>query len=169
MPKNGIWGLVGILSIAVAVLAWECCFPPILLAGWGAPVRVIDGDTLELGHTRIRLYGIDAPESHQNCRNGSGYHYPCGKEATQALRTFIGDRKVTCSVRDQDKYGRSVAVCRAGKEEINRWMVRSGWAVAYVHYAKDYLQEEAEAKADHRGIWSGIFLMPWEWRKAHHP
>jgi endonuclease YncB( thermonuclease family) len=46
-------------------------------------------------------------------------------------------------------------------------MVRQGWAVAFVRYAKDYVALEEEARAARRGLWRGDFETPAEWRKRH--
>ena len=127
--------------------------------------RVIDGDTLEIRGTRIRLHGIDAPESAQRCR-AAGRAWPCGREATRALSGRIAGRPVVCEERDRDRYGRSVAVCRAGGEDVNAWMARAGWAFAYRKYSHSYVAEERAAKAAGRGIWRGEVVAPWEWRKG---
>ena len=73
------------------------------------PARIIDGDTLEVRGTRVRLHGIDAPERTQRCRS-AGRVWSCGREATRALAHRIGLRPVACSRLDQDRYGRVVAV-----------------------------------------------------------
>ena len=127
--------------------------------------RVIDGDTLEIRGRRIRLHGIDAPESAQRCRSG-GRSWPCGREATRALSVHIAGRPVVCKERDRDRYGRSVAVCRAGGEDLNTWMVAAGWALAYRKYSRSHVAEERAAKAAGRGIWRGDVVAPWEWRKG---
>ena len=75
------------------------------------PARVVDGDTLDVGGVRVRLHGIDAPESAQNCRAG-GQRWSCGREATRALAGRIGGNRVACDERNRDRYGRTVAVCR---------------------------------------------------------
>jgi endonuclease YncB( thermonuclease family) len=127
---------------------------------------VTDGDTIRIGNTRIRLHGIDAPETNQICeRNGKKWR--CGREATKALRTVIGEKSVSCSKRDIDRYGRVVAVCRAGSINLNAWMVENGWAVAYRRYSRDYIADEQGAKASRHGMWSGKFIMPWDWRKEY--
>jgi len=132
----------------------------------GVP-RIIDGDTLEIDGQRIRLYGIDAPEARQQCRR-AGHAWRCGEEAGRALDIAIGNRPLHCEERDTDRYGRSVAICLAGGENINAWMVRNGWAVAYRQYGGDlYDLDEAAAKAAQRGVWSGQFTMPWDWRKQN--
>jgi endonuclease YncB( thermonuclease family) len=131
-----------------------------------AEVRVIDGDTLQIGEIRYRLFGIDAPEGSQTCESGGGL-YRCGDTATRALVALIGSGTVTCSRVNTDRYGRTVAACEAGGRDLGAEMVRAGQAVAFVRYSKRYLPEQADAQAHNRGLWSGAFVMPWEWRKAH--
>ena len=127
--------------------------------------RVIDGDTIEVGAVRIRLFGVDAPESAQRCLAG-GRHWPCGEQATRALVRHIDSRSVACEERDQDRYGRIVAVCRYGGQDVNAWLVREGWAMAYRRYSSAYAGEEASAKAAKRGVWRGEFVPPWDWRRG---
>ncbi|MBF0270359.1 MAG: thermonuclease family protein [Alphaproteobacteria bacterium] len=125
---------------------------------------VIDGDTLEIRGTRIRFNGVDAPESAQLClKDGSPWR--CGQSAALALSDFIGRRAVTCNVVTTDKYGRSVARCSVGGEDIQGWLARQGWAVAYRQYSRDYVPDEAAAHAAKAGIWASEFEMPWDWRK----
>ena len=127
--------------------------------------RVIDGDTIEVGSARIRLFGVDAPESAQGCLAGSG-RWSCGEQATRALAGRIDGRSVACEERDRDRYGRIVAVCRHGGQDVNAWLVREGWAIAYRHYSTAYVGEEAAAKAAQRGVWRGKFVPPWDWRRG---
>ena len=128
--------------------------------------KIIDGDTIRIGNTRIRLFGIDAPEAKQTCTVG-GKQWPCGREATKALTKFIGDSAVNCNQRDLDHYGRIVAVCRIGSIDLNWWMVSNGWAVAYRRYSSDYVRREGEAKIARKGIYRGEFVVPWEWRRVN--
>ena len=95
---------------------------------------VVDGDTLEIRGERVRLWGVDAPESAQTCLDKAGKPWPCGRRAAFALADFLGQRTVSCGVRERDRYGRAVAVCFVGGVEINRWLVAEGWALAYVQY-----------------------------------
>lgn len=128
---------------------------------------VIDGDTIDLHGTRIRLWGIDAPESGQRCTSAEGGDWRCGKEAGFALADRIGRAPVACEVKDTDRYGRKVALCRDAKgADLNGWMVREGWAVSYRAYSRAYVGAEDEARSARRGIWTGRFQMPWDWRKA---
>ena len=124
---------------------------------------VIDGDTIEVAGDRIRLHGIDAPESAQDCL-ADGRRWQCGRQATRALRDRIAKQAVACAERDRDRYGRIVAVCRLGGRDLNAWMVSEGWALAYRRYTKKYMPEETLAKAARRGLWRGEFVAPWNWR-----
>lgn len=125
---------------------------------------VIDGDTLDLHGQRIRLWGIDAPESRQLCRRG-GQPWRCGQSAALALADRIARRPVLCEVRDTDRWGRLVAVCRQGDDDLSEWMVRGGLALAFRRYATDYVDAEEDARAKRRGLWSGAFAPPWAWRQ----
>lgn len=125
---------------------------------------VIDGDTVEIHGQRIRLFGIDAVESSQRCeRNGQAWN--CGKDSAFALADRIGRSAIDCRGQEKDRYGRLVAVCFKGAEDLNRWMVEQGWAVAYRRYSVDYVAAEDAARAARRGLWASTFDMPWEWRK----
>jgi endonuclease YncB( thermonuclease family) len=139
---------------------------PSMTATIAGRASVIDGDTLEIRGTRIRLNGIDAPESRQTCRDRNGAEYRCGHRAAFSLADKIGSANLACAVLDHDRYGRSVATCRLGETDVNGWMVASGWAIAYRQYSRVYIDEEAAAQAAGAGIWAGRFTPPWEWRAA---
>ena len=126
--------------------------------------RVIDGDTLEVAGQRIRLHGIDAPESRQLCRR-DGERWQCGKDATGVLEAFLGGRPVSCEELGRDRYRRVVAKCAVDGVDIGEWMVSRGWAVAYYQYSYEYSRAEQRAKSARRGVWAGEFEKPWEWRK----
>ena len=79
---------------------------------------IIDGDTLEIHGTRIRLWGIDAPESSQLCRGADSNLYRCGANAANDLDTFIARRPVNCTRVSEDQYGRSVATCSVGGTDL---------------------------------------------------
>ena len=126
---------------------------------------VIDGDTIEIHGQRIRLHGIDAPESGQSC-TVLGKRSRCGREAAIALSNKIGNHAVQCEKKDIDRYKRIVAVCRAGGENLNAWMVGEGWALAYRRYSPDYIMQEDNASRSKVGIWQGEFIAPWDWRRG---
>ncbi|MCW3783916.1 thermonuclease family protein [Defluviimonas salinarum] len=126
---------------------------------------VIDGDTIEIHGARIRLHAIDAIEKDQRCRRPDGSAWRCGRDAAFALADRIGRAPVTCDIRDIDRYGRLVGICFGNGEDLNAWMVRNGWALAYRRYGTDYVGEEAEASAARRGIWAAEFMAPWDWRR----
>lgn len=126
---------------------------------------VIDGDTLEIHGRRVRLHGIDAPESDQTCR-AQGREMRCGREAALALADKVGRRSVTCDGEGYDRYDRLIAVCRLRGQDLNAWMVTQGWALAYRYYSSDYVREEERAAERKRGLWQSEFVAPWEWRQA---
>jgi len=137
--------------------------------------KVIDGDTIKINRKKIRLFGIDAPEKKQKCRkpwlNVSfltfNKDYLCGEISTLKLKNKINDKFITCKSINLDKYKRFIAECFKNKTNINKWMVRNGYAVAYRKYSKKYLASENLAKNDKLGLWIGTFQMPWEWRKEN--
>ena len=129
------------------------------------PATIVDGDTLRIGSTAIRLHGIDAPEARQSCER-DGSTWLCGAESSRKLRELVGDQDVMCSETDRDQYGRTVAICRAGDIELGAAMVRSGLALASRQYSIEYVQHETAAKDATRGIWSGDFVAPWDWRRG---
>lgn len=125
---------------------------------------VVDGATLKIHGESIRLHGIDAPESAQQCRH-EGRSWPCGRRTAFALaRPRIGRRSVRFDGRERDRYGRLLAVCDQGGTDLNAWMVREGWALAYRRYSRDYVGEERQAREAGAGVWRGEFTRPWEWR-----
>ena len=127
--------------------------------------KVIDGDTIEIGRTRIHLHGIDAPEPDQTCEKG-GKWYRCGDVATEALGKQITE-PVRCKPVKGSTKDRLTAKCAVGSTELNAWMVTRGYAVADRKNSRDYLAKEAKARRALRGVWHGRFDYPWDWRKAH--
>lgn len=126
---------------------------------------VIDGDTLEIHGTRIRLHGIDAPESSQTCHR-AGEPWRCGQEAALRLDELVRDKTVSCRETDRDRYGRTVAVCHAAGRDLNEQMVLEGLALAYRRYSRDYVAAEEQAREEGRGIWASEFVEPWLWRRG---
>ncbi len=129
------------------------------------PATIIDGDTLRVGSTTIRLHGIDAPEVIQNCER-DGSIWLCGAESSRKLRQLVGDQDVMCYETDHDRYGRIVAICSAGDIELGAAMVISGLALAYRQFGTEYVRHETSARDAARGMWSGDFVAPWDWRRG---
>ena len=86
--------------------------------------------------------------------------------ATPALADKIARRPVTCEDLGRDRYKRIIARCTVAGEDLGEWMVSQGMALAYRRYSLDYVDEEADARAARRGIWTGEFVPPWEWRRG---
>jgi endonuclease YncB( thermonuclease family) len=125
---------------------------------------VVDGDTIDVDDVRVRLEGIDAPETGQTCARRWFGRWSCGAAASAALAKLIEGRTVTCVSRGTDKYGRMLGVCFAAGHDVNAWMVRHGHAWAFVKYSTSYVAEEAQAKREGLGIWQGPATPPWEHR-----
>jgi endonuclease YncB( thermonuclease family) len=124
---------------------------------------VSNGDTMVVGATKIRLEGIDAPETDQVCLNAVLKRWTCGIEARDRLAAHIENRSIDCEPSGADAYGRTLAMCMLEDEDLNAWMVREGWALAFVRYSKAYVPDEEAARTAQRGIWSGTFIAPWDW------
>ena len=132
----------------------------------GVP-SITDGDTVKILDKRIRFHGIDTPEKKQMCIRNSK-EYSCGEEATNALKRKIGGKLVTCNVQDKlDRFKRYIGVCFLEDVNLNKWMVRNGYAIAYRRYSKDYIEDENYAKKNKIGLWSSYFILPEKWRKLN--
>jgi len=156
MPR---WLIILALALALAC-AWQAAASDLT-----GRASVVDGDTIEIHGQRIRLFGIDAPESRQTCE-ADGQTWRCGQQAALVLSDRIGQRTVACEQRDVDRYGRIVAICRAGTEDLNAWLVSQGLALAYRQYSTAYVDEENAAHAARLGLWRGAFTAPWDWRRG---
>ncbi len=128
--------------------------------------RIIDGDTIHIKSNKIRLHGIDAPETKQTCKINDEVWF-CGKQSTKELKNLINKQEVKCITNDVDIYNRFVAICYVNEININQWMVKSGWAIAYRYYSTDYIIEEKYARDNELGIWKSEFLKPYAYRKQN--
>ena len=124
---------------------------------------VLDGDTLLIAGERIRIQGIDAPESNQHCGDDG---WPCGSEATASMKSMAEGKFIHCEGATRDFYGRLIAVCYAGSVDVGGELVRQGLALAYRRYSMAYVKHEDEARQHGRGMWSGAFVAPWDWRRG---
>ena len=162
LPKLGKNLLIVAIFVAIPFALYAASAGPSLVG----TVTVLDGDTIEMRGQRIRLNAIDAPEGGQRCLDKDGKPYRCGRKAAFALADRIGRGTETCRPGGEDRYGRTIATCFKDGVNLTGWMVREGWAVAYRKYGTDYVREENDARANRRGLWSGSFDMPWDWRAA---
>ena len=128
--------------------------------------KIIDGDTIHININKIRLHGIDAPETKQTCKIESKDWY-CGKQSTRELKNLINNKKVECITNDVDRYNRYIAICFVDEININQWMVKNGWAIAYRYYSLDYVVEEKYANNNKLGIWKSEFIEPYVYRRQN--
>ena len=153
---------------AIAVLAFALVTPNAAEAEEiVGRASVIDGDTIEIHGTRIRLFAIDAVEARQTCTTHAGRIWPCGREAAFALADHITGKTLACEPLDTDRYGRIVARCFAAGEDIGAWSVAHGWSIAATRYSTIYINVQRQAVAEDRGIWGGTFEDPQTFRKTH--
>ena len=140
--------------------------------------EIIDGDTVYINNDKFRLEGIDAPEMRQQCKKESlkissiiGFSfykdYSCGKVSKEKLISKIRGSKIKCIFSTKDRYKRYIATCYKGKTNLNQWMVRNGYAIAYRRYSKKYVPDEDFAKENKLGLWQGKFMNPEKWRKLN--
>ncbi len=152
-----------VLSLALPSLA-VAADPGPGTATIAGPAEVVDGDGLKIGPVAIRLHGIDAPEAGQDCPEASGGTWACGKQATAFLEALTGGEEVLCTARDRDGYGRIVASCAVKGRDLATEITSAGLAWAYVEYSTDYVEIEAAAKAEERGVWQAPAQAPWDYR-----
>ena len=114
---------------------------------------------------KVRLNGIDAPERSQTCRK-AGVTWKCGYEVTETLRRWLDTKEVRCLGDTKDRYGRLIADCFVDGYNLNARLVYEGLAMAYRKYSKKYVPEEDKAKVAKRGLLSGEFVAPWDWRRG---
>lgn len=165
---------IRLIPVLISIAALAACEPSGPLPGAevlatalaiSGPAEVVDGDSLRIDNTSIRIFGVDAFEGRQACeRNGAAWR--CGDVATQKLAELVGTSTIVCEQRDIDSYGRTVARCTTGGIDLAAELARAGLALAYREYSSDYVDEEAEAQAARRGAWAGTFDAPWEWRRS---
>ena len=158
---------IGLLLVIIFCGQYYFDSKPELQGFNNSEVRVIDGDSIALGKLRIRMQGIDAPELKQECRNiQSKKLYKCGEVAKNYLIKLINHQSIECTDEGKDRYKRQLAYCYVGKLNLNREMVRSGNAVAYIKYDKSFIKEEREAKLNKIGVWGSEFKNPEQYRRV---
>lgn len=156
-------GLTLALLMAHTALAESATTPALQ----GQIVRVSDGDTVtlqsETGPLKIRLAGIDAPESQM----------PHGQEAKAHLAAMVLGKEVQAIVHKKDRYGRTIATLMLNTKDVNLAMVQAGMAWHYKQYEREqtasaaaaYAQSETQARTQGVGLWQlEMPIPPWEWR-----
>ncbi len=133
----------------------------------GRVEQVKDADSIVVNNTEIRLYGIDAPESNQKCKNKIGRNYACGEAASRVLRRLLRNKRVNCEIKGKDQYQRFLGVCRRGVVNVNQYLVAQGWAIAYERYDTLYVSAQALAKRKGVGLWQGEFEAPEVFRRTN--
>jgi endonuclease YncB( thermonuclease family) len=126
--------------------------------------KVREGDQIQIGGTRIRLGGIDAPSVDQLCLNTTGERWTCGVAARDELTHYTDKKTWNCHTIRVDRRGRLLARCEVDGEDIQKWLVRNGWALAYTRVSHDYEADEKAAREAKAGMWQGAFIAPWDWR-----
>ncbi len=136
------------------------------LAGFSGTIRVIDGDTLDVGDVRVRLHGIDAPEVGQTCQDARGRAWDCGTWASREVRARYQNAVANCDPVDRDAYGRVVAVCNVAGRDMGRLLVKDGVATAFRKYSMAYDRDEQAAAAKGLGLHAGTFERPDAYRNT---
>lgn len=126
----------------------------------GKVVSIHDGDTITVlsgkEQTKVRLYGIDAPEKKQDY----------GQRSKQFLASLIAGQVVEVGPKGKDRYKRMLGIIYHKGQDINAQMVLNGYAWAYVKYSRIYINQEKTARENKRGLWqSSNPTPPWVWRK----
>jgi endonuclease YncB( thermonuclease family) len=140
--------------LAVLLVLWPVAVPATVLQG---PVRVVDGDTLDLNGQRIRLHGIDAPERSAACR---GAQSDCHQIATARLAALVQGRMLVCRDLGERTHGRVVAQCLVDGHDLAALLLDEGVVMACPNYARrhphsrDYMAIEARARAAGRGLFA---------------
>jgi endonuclease YncB( thermonuclease family) len=138
-------------------------------AGPDGRIAVVDGDTIRVGGETVRLFGVDAPELDQTCRRPGGEVWRCGDWARHEVRRLFGGKRARCDAVEQDQYGRTVAICAAGGQDIGGTLVANGYARAYLRYSDLYLETEKAAVVAGRGIFGSDMAAPEDFRAADRP
>ena len=129
-------------------------------------IHVIDGDTFDIGSTRVRLHGIDAPETKQNCQTEQGVSWGCGAWVNAQVRGLYEGRMALCQTVDTDRYGRIVARCTVNGTDMGEELVSAGLAFAYRKYSMDYDLAEKGAAINDRGLHASRVQTPAQFRQT---
>ena len=128
------------------------------------PLRVLDGDTLSIGPVQIRLFGIDAPETVQDCALPDGSEWNCGRSSTRFLANLTEAGDLFCLPVSRDPYGRIVSTCSVNDVDLSGALIDAGLAWAFVEYSDRYVEREAVARTAEIGVFQAETETAWEYR-----
>jgi endonuclease YncB( thermonuclease family) len=129
----------------------------------GVP-KIREGDQVQIGNQRLRLAGIYAPAVDQLCLNAKAERWTCGVAARDDRWSCRGRSSFCPRTAWPVRRGRTLARCEADGEDIQKWLVAQGWALAYARISRDYEADEKAARDAKAGMWQGAFIAPWDWR-----
>ena len=127
-------------------------------------VRVIDGDTFDVTENRVRIFGIDAPESKQTCETEQGTTWACGAWVSAEVSALYDGKRAICREEDRDRYDRIVARCEIAGRDVGQELVSRGLAFAYRKYSMRYDLDEKGAAVNDRGLHSSRVQRPAQYR-----
>ncbi|WP_271593168.1 thermonuclease family protein [Bradyrhizobium sp. CCBAU 65884] len=159
--------IVGMKHRVMKVALLAVITSPVCAATLSGAPRIVDGNTIEIEQTTVRLSGIEAPETDQICLDARGGKWACGVASRDELIKHSNGRTWDCHTTGVDKYERSLGRCFIEGEDVNAWMVRSGWALSWGPSIPSYAVSELVASTALAGLWSGAFIAPWEWRRRN--
>lgn len=165
----GVVPHVHVMNRFFAALCFVSLHAPFAFAGQAevsGVIRVIDGDTFDVGQTRVRLHGIDAPEAAQTCTGDDGLDWPCGAWVSDQVRAGFQGAQARCEAVDVDRYGRVVARCFVGTKDVGRQLVQNGWAFAYRKYSTAYVGDEKTSIRQKAGLHASFIQAPSEFRRG---
>lgn len=140
------------LAVSLFLAAISILATPAASADFSGEVRIVDGDTLEIGGRLLRLYGIKAPVLDSRCAV-AGKTIACGRVSRSALLDLTAGAKVSCDLVDGGAADEAPAICRAGGYDLSEGMTYTGWARADTEVTDAYRRFERDARRHHRGLW----------------
>ncbi|MFZ4406231.1 MAG: thermonuclease family protein [Paracraurococcus sp.] len=160
---------IGLFGLLLSVAVPRDLFGPTqrapAVSAAASDIRVLDGETLQLGGRVLRLHALSVPERGQaTCRDPAGRPTDCGAAAAEALAGLVAGRDLLCRIRGADRHGRALGTCEAGGVEVNASLVATGWALAGPGAAPGLTAIEAAARQHGRGVWAGAQPAPESWR-----
>lgn len=138
--------------------------PLMAIANPQGDIRVIDADTWDVGGTRVRLHGIDAPELAQTCDSQQRVNWPCGHWVSDQVRAQYDGKTAKCDRITTDRYNRTVARCWVDGRDVGQDMVANGLAFAYRKYSMEYDLDEKGAAINNRGLHAHYIQSPAQFR-----